>query len=269
MRRWALVVTLLLVLLCLLPLPRTWALSLSSGGGFPTVECPDIAGQHLNFSGGVWTCGVTGGTVASAAFGALTGGTNTTATMLVGTGASLAPTGTGTITATALLTNPLACGPNLFVTDIAATGTLTCTQPTFGNLSDTATDAQIPDLNTLSGTVTDAQVPHLNTLSTGLLPLRCVETDASGLFVSANTLCGTGTGSTAFSALTSGTNTTAAMLVGTGASLAPTGTGTITATGLAVNGGNCAAGQVPWGSIPLAPSRAVLTWLHRWNSIPM
>ena len=38
--------------------------------------------------------------------------------------------------------------------------------------------------------------------------------------------------SSAFSAVASGTNTTAAMLVGTGASLAATGTGTITATGL-------------------------------------
>ena len=37
-------------------------------------------------------------------------------------------------------------------------------------------------------------------------------------------------GSAAFNAITSGTNTTAAMLVGTGASLGPTGSGTVTAT---------------------------------------
>lgn len=42
-----------------------------------------------------------------------------------------------------------------------------------------------------------------------------------------------GGGSSAFSAITSGTNTGAAMLVGSGASLAPTGTGTIQATDIA------------------------------------
>lgn len=47
--------------------------------------------------------------------------------------------------------------------------------------------------------------------------------------------CGSGA-SPAFSALTSSTNTTAAMVVGTGASLAATGSGTITATAVPVNG---------------------------------
>lgn len=44
--------------------------------------------------------------------------------------------------------------------------------------------------------------------------------------------CGSG-GSSAFSSITSGTNTTASMVVGSGASLAPTGTGTIQATNIA------------------------------------
>lgn len=25
-------------------------------------DCPDLSGQHLNYSGGVWSCGTTGGT---------------------------------------------------------------------------------------------------------------------------------------------------------------------------------------------------------------
>lgn len=45
-----------------------------------------------------------------------------------------------------------------------------------------------------------------------------------------------GGGSSAFSDITSGTNTTAAMVVGDGASLAATGTGTITATAVPVGG---------------------------------
>lgn len=80
--------------------------------------------------------------------------------------------------------------------------------------------------------VTDTQVPDLNTLSTGLLPSRCVETDVDGKLVSATGLCGTGGGgSSAFNAITSGTNTTAAMNVGAGASLQSTG-GPIDATKL-------------------------------------
>ena len=56
----------------------------------------------------------------------------------------------------------------------------------------------------------------------------CLGTDASG-----NIITGTCGGTSAFSALTGGTNTTAAMLVGSGASLGPTGTGTIQATNIA------------------------------------
>ncbi len=56
-----------------------------------------------------------------------------------------------------------------------------------------------------------------------------ITSDGTNYQVSACTAVAPG-GSSAFSSLTSGTNTAAAMLVGTGASLAATGTGTITAT---------------------------------------
>lgn len=55
--------------------------------------------------------------------------------------------------------------------------------------------------------------------------------------------CGSATGTTAFSSLANGTNTTAAMLVGTGSSLAPTGTGTLSANQL--NGVPFCAGFTP------------------------
>ena len=48
--------------------------------------------------------------------------------------------------------------------------------------------------------------------------------------------CGSGGGGTAFSALTNGTNTAAAMLVGTGASLGVSGSGTISATSVPFSG---------------------------------
>ena len=57
-------------------------------------------------------------------------------------------------------------------------------------------------------------------------------------------------GAVAFSAITGATNTTAAMIVGTGASLSTSGSGTIAATtaaALAANPTNCAAGNYPLG----------------------
>jgi hypothetical protein len=48
----------------------------------------------------------------------------------------------------------------------------------------------------LSGTASDAQIPDLNGLSTGLTPLRCVETDGAGRLTSTLTACGSGGGTT-------------------------------------------------------------------------
>ncbi len=91
------------------------------------------------------------GTGGAPPFSAVTPGTNTTAAMVVGSGASLSVSGSGTIgatTAAALANNPTPCGSNLFVTDMAAAGTLTCTQPSFSNLSGTAAVSQLPDATT-------------------------------------------------------------------------------------------------------------------------
>lgn len=67
--------------------------------------------QRVN---GVWKCASGGG--GSGAFNTITGGTNTTAAMVVGSGATLAATGTGTITATN--TNCTGC---IDATDLAST----------------------------------------------------------------------------------------------------------------------------------------------------
>lgn len=60
----------------------------------------------------------------------------------------------------------------------------------------------------------------------------CVQATTGGLLVTTGAPCGSGGGGSAFSVITSGTNSAAAMLVGTGASLGVAGSGTITATGL-------------------------------------
>lgn len=48
-------------------------------------------------------------------------------------------------TGTGFASDPSACSANQFVNDIGQTGTLTCAQPAFSDLSGSATDAQIPD----------------------------------------------------------------------------------------------------------------------------
>lgn len=60
--------------------------------------CLDSGGQHLNYNTTThaFSCGTTGGTPGSVAFNTLTGGTNTQASMVVGSGASLTVSGTGT-----------------------------------------------------------------------------------------------------------------------------------------------------------------------------
>lgn len=65
---------------------------------------------------------------------------------------------------------------------------------------------------------------------------------------------GSGVGSSAFSAITSGTNTTAAMVVGSGGSISVSGSGTVVATSVPANGltGTTLSSSVTVSSIPCA-----------------
>lgn len=67
-------------------------------------NCTDTGGNHLNYNTGThqFSCGTSGGTVGSVSFGTITGATNSTAAMVVGTGASLGTSGTGSISATVI-----------------------------------------------------------------------------------------------------------------------------------------------------------------------
>ena len=82
---------------------------------------------------------------------------------------------------------------------------------------------------------------------------NCVKWDASGNAVDAGAPCGTG--SAAFSSITSGTNTTAAMVVNTGATLAASGSGTITATTVP-GGGITGTRTIPSSTLPLGTNAA-------------
>jgi len=121
-----------------------------------------------------------------------------------------------------------------FLTGFTAPNTFTDAQPTCSDISGAApscgTDATNAT-NITSGTLPDARLS--NTVAAGSCTLCSVTYDAHGRITATSN--GTAGSSGAFSALTGGTNTSAAMLVGSGASLAPTGTGTINAN--EVNGG--------------------------------
>ncbi len=76
----------------------------ATGSWFTVLDCDDAAGVHLNYdtTTHAFSCGTTTGAAASAAFNVLGSGTNTAAAMVVGSGATLSVTGTGTINATAV-----------------------------------------------------------------------------------------------------------------------------------------------------------------------
>lgn len=83
--------------------------------------------------------------------------------------------------------------------------------------------------DTFSGTLT------FSGLTTGT-QVSCLGLTSGNLVAISTGACGSGGGSPAFSALTSGTNTTAAMHVGSGATLDATGSGAITATAVPLGG---------------------------------
>lgn len=215
------------------------------------------------------------GSGGSSAFNAITSGTNTTAAMLVGTGSSLVPTGSGVITASNTLAAGLVfpgsvSGSTTLVATGAAGGTITLPNATgtvalgtgltsgqlligntgsaitVGNLSGdaTTTNTTVVTVVKVDGVAFPSgpavhSVPVItasNTATYKLIP-DCTDsggnhlnyTQSTDVFSCGNSSSGGG-GGTAFSSITSATNTTAAMLVGTGASLNVTGSGSIAAS---------------------------------------
>ena len=201
--------------------------------------CLDAGGNHLNYntSTHLFSCGTSGGTAGSAAFNTITNGTNSSAAMVVDTGASLTATGTGTIAATSAPFAGLASGTNSTATmHIGGGGTLDAS-------------GGILNANEISGTTVPTNAAADQFLSTtgaavGIWTDMPLCTDSGGNHLNYNTAthlftCGTsgGTaGSAAFNTITNGTNSSAAMVVGTGSSLGVSGTGTIAATSTPFSG---------------------------------
>lgn len=157
---------------------------------------------------------------ASAAFSAITSGNNTTAAMVVGSGATLAAVGSGSITSTQSLTTLTSTSAAFFIPFVAGAATGNQTFDIGAGLSyNPGTNILSVGGATFTGLSSGTQVSCL-----GLNSLNAVVLNLAA--------CGSGGGSSAFNAITSGTNTAAAMVVGTGASLGVSGTGTINATTL-------------------------------------
>lgn len=165
------------------------------------------------YEASAWTdcIGAAGG---SSAFSALTSSTNTTATMLVGTGASLATSGSGTITATAVAANAVAL-----------------TTGTTGNYVASAT----ANMGLLLTGTEGGSLGLIQTCSSN----EILKWNGSAWACSADSTGGTPT----FTDVATGSNTTATMTCGAGCSVIPTSTGIIAATAIrqtvvTVNAGN-------------------------------
>ena len=143
----------------------------------------------------------------SVTFDKIASGTNTTAHMTVGSGAILDSSGTGRVQANAIRAYTVATLPS-------------------------------PAVVGQQAYVTDGATNHDCVTGLGTFAVLCGFNGSSWVPEG---------GGGSFADLTSGTNVQAAMLVGTGASLAPTGSGTVTASGAASVPALCPAGQYPLG----------------------
>jgi hypothetical protein len=223
-------------------------------------------GNVYYWDGSAWVQVATGASSFSGSFADLTSGTNTIATMTVGTGASLNYSGTGTINASTL--NSIASTSFLRsdTSDNFTSGTLTTDA---GTTLDVNGDVSIADTNiafdgasttfTTTGDLTlaigggDLILSDTNTINIGGsgsdVVYNAIANSVAGASASmdsdndlyiegdlevdgtltAGTLVAT---SVPFSGITTGTNLVAAMTVGTGASLNYTGSGTINASSL-------------------------------------
>lgn len=154
------------------------------------------------------------GTGGSSAFSAITTSTNTTATMTVGTGASILASGTGSITATDLGADgldaiseiaagikrgPDATDTHILTTDVSAPGALTClNMDTDGSvvLAAGACGVAGGEANTLASPDVGAEVDLINSVSKTGVALNLVSLEADDFSVDAGNIVTIDTGLT-------------------------------------------------------------------------
>lgn len=188
-----------------------------------------IAGTNITLTPSGNSVTITASNTAATAFSAITAATNNNGPLVIGTGASLATSGSGTITATSLAANGANCTAGQAPLGVDASGAaegctayqapLTAGSVPLANIAAQAADTVIQNATGSSASPTAVAIPDCQ--------------DAGGNHLNYNTTthawgCGStgGTaGSAAFNTITSGTSTSANMTVGTGATLTVSGSG--------------------------------------------
>jgi hypothetical protein len=130
-----------------------------------------------------------------------------------------------------LTANPSGCSAGQYVTDISQSGTLTCGQVAFSELSGAATDGQIPNTITIDLATVASTVTVVDSTDSTSFPIM-VDSATGSLAVKTD-------GGLAYNASTG-------VLTATGFAGPVTGNAS-TATALAANGANCSASQAPLG----------------------
>ena len=206
----------------LLTFTGTGAKTASSTGAVTANNCAkwDASGNIIDSGAPCGTGSGSGG--GSSAFSSLTSGTNTAAAMLIGSGASLAVTGSGTIAATSV--------PASGVTGLAPSATSDTTNA--GNItSGTLSASRLPATALTSTSATGTGSKFASATAAGATN-NCAKWDVNGNIVDAGIPCSNGN----FPSLGGGTNNSGAFIVGSGASLSATGTGSIAATSIPASG---------------------------------
>lgn len=205
------------------------------------------------------------GTISASAgtpsFTAISGGTNTTAAMVVGSGSTLNPSGTGVINATSIDGVKVAGTPTIGQVPVATGGTNATWQTAPGSSFGTivgGTNTTAPMVvgsgasitPTGTGVITPSNIIGLVAAGTN------ITITGSGTSTSPYVLTASATAATAWPAITTGTNTEA-LVMGTGGSLDVSGTGTINATSIE---GIAISGTPSIGMVPTATSPTAATW---------
>lgn len=189
-----------------------------SGSSFlvPSIKPSAVSCLHIDNTGNITP---TSGDCATGGSGSVTSIGVTTPAWLTVTGSPITTAGTIAITGTSEAANLFLASPNGTTGALGPRAIVSADIPTL-NQNTTGTAANLSGTPALpNGTTGTTQTVGDNTAK--------LATDA---FVLANA------GSPAFNTIGGGTNTTAAMLVGTGASLGATGSGTISATSVPASG---------------------------------
>lgn len=204
-------------------------LGTATAGNIGVLNMPSCSGSSNALtwtSGGGFGCNtISGGGGGGGGFNAITSGTNTSAAMVVGTGASLAPTGSGTVTANSVSAGTVGLSgmANLAANSIIGNNTGSPAVPV------ALTTSQVKTLLAVAPA-------DLSGLGSGVATALGATVSGTGAICLASGSACAGGGAGLFSGIGSGTNTTAAMVVGSGATMSATGSGTIAATSAPLSG---------------------------------